>query len=343
MKARRVQATVMFADIEGFTALSKEIGAEQAYLIVTRCLKLLDAVARKHGGSVDKYLGDAIMAVFGYPVPVESAPSAAARAALEMRRCVDDYSRQLALEPPLHVRIGVNTGEMVAADLAGSAIREFHVLGDAVNVAARLKARAPMGGIFVGPETRDATKDRYEYRTLEPLELKGKQRRIVSYELLASRQDAETEAIGPAARSFSPLVGRDQERARLEQAVTRLASGTGGIAAVIGGEGSGKSRLLSELAPASGSEPVSLLWPRASAIRKDESYHPFAALIGAWAGVAPGADPAVCRARLGSALRALAPEEAPTLAPGLEALLGSAGHPAKPGEGSRGTSERAAI
>ena len=343
MKARRVHATVMFADIEGFTALSKEIGAEQAYLIVTRCLKLLDAIARKHGGSVDKYLGDAILAVFGYPVPVENAPRAAARAALEMRRCVHDYSHQLALAPPLHARIGVNTGEVVAADLQGPVIREFHVLGDAVNVAARLKAHAPLGRIFVGPETHDATKDRYEYAVLEPLKLKGKERRVVTHELLASRQNAETEAIGPAATSFSALVGRDEERARLEQAVSRLASGTGGIAVVIGEEGSGKSRLLAELGGASGPEPVSLLWTRASAIRKDESYYPFAALIGAWAGVAPGADPAACRTRLESALHALAPDEAPRLAPGLALLLGSAGRPAERRKGSQGTSERAAI
>ena len=221
MKARRVHATVLFADLDGFTALSKEIGAEQAYLIVTRCLKLLDAVARKHGGSVDKYLGDAILVVFGYPVPVENAPSAAARAALEMRRCVQDYSRQLGLDPPLHARIGVNTGEMVAADLQGAAIREFHVLGDAVNVAARLKARAPLDGIFAGPETHDATKDRYEYLVLEPLKLKGKERPVVSYELLAARQGAELEGSGPATTNFSPLVGRDEERARLERAVAR--------------------------------------------------------------------------------------------------------------------------
>jgi adenylate cyclase len=148
----------MFTDIDGFTAISKEIGAEQAYAIVTRCLKLLDAIARKHGGSVDKYLGDAIMAVFGYPVPLDNAARAAATAAIEMRRCVHDYSRQLGLDSPLDVRIGVNTGELVAADVRGPVIREFHVLGDAVNVAARLKARAPLGSIFVGPETHDATK-----------------------------------------------------------------------------------------------------------------------------------------------------------------------------------------
>lgn len=85
MKAKRKHATVMFTDIDGFTAISKEIGAEQAYAIVTRCLKLLDAIARKHGGSVDNYLVDAIMAVFGYPVPLDNAARSAATAAIEMR------------------------------------------------------------------------------------------------------------------------------------------------------------------------------------------------------------------------------------------------------------------
>ena len=91
--ARRVRATVMFATLSGFTALSETLGTERAYLIVTGCLRLLDGIARKYGGSVDKYLGDALMAVFGHPAPVARPPRAAVQAALEMRRQVYAYNR----------------------------------------------------------------------------------------------------------------------------------------------------------------------------------------------------------------------------------------------------------
>ena len=86
-----------------------------------------------------------------------------------MRSCVADYNRQLDLDVPLDVHIGINTGPMVAGDIRGRVVREFHVLGDAVNVAARLKAKAPLGGIYAGPETYEETQGRFEYRAIEPL------------------------------------------------------------------------------------------------------------------------------------------------------------------------------
>src|SRR3990172_9118069 len=144
-KTLRTRASVLFADLQGFTALSDAMGPEQAYLVVTGCLRLLDEVARKRGGSVDKYLGDALMAVFGHPVPLEDHAGAAVEAALEMRQRVRDYARELRLPAALELHAGVNTGSFVAGDIHGPGIREFHVLGDAVNVAARLKERAPLG------------------------------------------------------------------------------------------------------------------------------------------------------------------------------------------------------
>src|SRR3990172_7269880 len=105
-KTQRTCASVLFADLQGFTALSDAMGPEQAYLVVTGCLRLLDEVARKRGGSVDKYLGDALMAVFGHPVPLEDHAGAALEAALEMGRRVRDYAGALRLPAPLGARPG---------------------------------------------------------------------------------------------------------------------------------------------------------------------------------------------------------------------------------------------
>jgi adenylate cyclase len=149
--AELVRGAVLFADVLGFGHLSRDLGTETAYLVVTRCLRLLDGIARKHGGSVDKYLGDKLIAVFGYPVPLEHPSRAAADAALEMRQRVIDYNREADVPLPLGIHIGVNTGAFVGGDVrAGPVAREFNVLGDAVNTAARFNARAGDGQILVG-------------------------------------------------------------------------------------------------------------------------------------------------------------------------------------------------
>ena len=155
-RAQQITATVLFADVVGFSRLSAQDGPERAYLAVTQLLRLLDSIARRQGGSVDKYQGDKLMAVFGYPVPLEHPERAAVSAALEMRQQVADYNRESGLAIPLETHMGINTGELVGGDIRGPVVREFHVLGDAVNVAARMNAKAPVGEIWAGERTQSA-------------------------------------------------------------------------------------------------------------------------------------------------------------------------------------------
>jgi class 3 adenylate cyclase/tetratricopeptide (TPR) repeat protein len=335
VKAERKHATVMFADIEGFTALSEKSGAERAYFAVTGCLKLLDGVARKHGGSVDKYMGDAIMAVFGYPVPLEQAARAAVHAAVEMRQCVRDYNRELRLELPLDVRIGVNTGHMVAGDIRGPVIREFHVLGDAVNVAARIKARASLGTIYVGPETHEATKEQFEFADLEPLKLKGKDERVATYEVVAARKRTDQGGIGSGEMVFSRLVGRKTELDRLSRCVTRLESGSGGVAVLIGEKGMGKSRLLAELEREAPSAPLTILRARASSVDSQQPLHCITRLLRSWSALDQDGGERGSHAALESALRRVLPGEPQETLSGLSELLAEASSPdpgRRPGE-----------
>jgi class 3 adenylate cyclase/tetratricopeptide (TPR) repeat protein len=232
----------MFADITGFTTLSERSGVEQAYSVVTECLKLLDGVVRRHGGAVDKYLGDCLMAVFGHPVAVEHAARRALQAAVEMRRLVGDYRNQLSLAAPLDVQIGVNTGEVIASHVGAAVRREFAVMGDAANVAARLKDLAPRGQIFVGPDTEAETRDSFEFRALKPLRLKGKRQVVAVYELAR-----DPKVRGVQVFPLSRLVGRQEELQQLEETLARLAVGRGGVVILTGEEGMGKSRLLAEL------------------------------------------------------------------------------------------------
>ena len=241
--ARRVRATVMFASLSGFTALSEKLGTERAYLIVTGCLRLLDGIARKYGGSVDKYLGDALLAVFGHPAPVARPPRAAVLAALEMRRQVYAYDRELELAIPLDLQVGIATGFLVAGDIGSSVVREFHVLGDTVNLAARLKAQAPPGAIYVSRTSFEEAGDGLQFRELAPLRLKGKSQPVPAWEVLRARIHGF--AVDLAAQT--ELLGRAPELARLREALRHLAAGRGGVVALLGAEGIGKSRLLAEL------------------------------------------------------------------------------------------------
>lgn len=251
-KARRVHATVLFADLMGFTALVESTGAERAYTLTRGCMQLLDGVVRRHGGSIDRFQGDALMAVFGHPVPRADAVHDALGAALEMRRAVEDYVRELSVASALAIRIGVNTGDLVAGDVRGPVVREFHVLGDAVNVAARLKAAAPIGAIYAGPQTRDEARDDFTWKPIEALRLKGKSHPIEPFELIEARERLVAPSLVGPERSDSPFFGRDAPLATLVDAVARLRSGTGGVVLLRGEPGTGKTRLLSQL----GRQPV---------------------------------------------------------------------------------------
>ncbi len=319
-KTQRTRASVLFADLKGFTELSDAMGPEEAYLVVTGCLRLLDEVARRRGGSVDKYLGDALMAVFGHPVPLEDHAGAALEAALEMRQRVRDYAGELRLPAPLELHAGVNTGSLVAGDIRGSVIREFHVLGDAVNVAARLKQRAPLGSIYAGAQTHDATRDRFAWRELEPLQLKGKAASVATYEVLSAR---EAGAERPADElALAALVGREAELERLREAVATLGRGRGAVLSLVGADGLGKSRLVAELAR-SEAGAVAFLEARPRAREAETPLQPFADLVRGWAGLREGEDGAAASARLEARLRELVGAEAGELLPALAPLLGA--------------------
>jgi class 3 adenylate cyclase/predicted ATPase len=278
-QAEQITATVLFADLVGFDRLSAASGTEKAYLAVTHLLRLLDGIARQHGGSVDKYLGDKLMALFGHPVPLQYPGRAAALAALEMRRRVADYNREADLEVPLGLHVGINTGPLVSGGVRGPVVREFHVLGDAVNVAARINARAPTGEIWVGSAVHAAIRDTLDARALEPLLLKGKSHPVEVFALDASRSSGVSDRLSSDETFLSELVGRGEELARLEAHLRALSEGMGGAVHIVGEAGSGKSRLLAALGESTHLEAVKVLRLHASAIDSERPLSTFAPLL----------------------------------------------------------------
>jgi class 3 adenylate cyclase/tetratricopeptide (TPR) repeat protein len=281
-ETERRRATILFADITGFTRMTEVLGAERAYPVVARCLALLDEVARKHGGTVEKYLGDCLMALFGVPDAIEDAPRAAVNAAIEMRR------RVRALEVPrdagegLDLHCGIHTGLGISGDISGPLIREFAVMGDPVTVADGLKDRAPSGAIYVGDESRRFTAEFFEYAPAGDLTLRGSEESVPIFELRSDREQLGRARLGEQRRVFAPLVGRDEEQNSLRERMAELGRGHGGIVSLVAGAGLGKSRLLAELRGSEAAREMTWLEGVSLSTGQHTGYHSLADLLRRW-------------------------------------------------------------
>ena len=225
----RKVVTVLFCDVVGSTALGGSTDPEALRTLLGRYFVAMKAIVERHGGTVEKFIGDAVMAVFGVPQLHEDDALRAVRAAVEMR----DALPQLAVQ----ARIGLNTGEVVVGT------SERLATGDAVNVAARLEQSAGAGEVLLGPETARLVRDAVETKELT-LELKGKSEPVAAHRLLALHEEAPAFA----RRLDAPLVGRERELRRLEEAFGQAAADRScQLFTILGSAGVGKSRLAAEL------------------------------------------------------------------------------------------------
>ncbi|QLH24723.1 AAA family ATPase [Streptomyces sp. Rer75] len=236
----RKTITVVFCDMVGSTALSERLDAEALRHVMLRYYDLLRACLERHGGTVEKFIGDAVMAVFGIPVVHEDDALRAARAALDMLAAVEESGEELERETGarIAVRIGIHTGEVVtsgAAD-AGHAL----VSGEAVNVAARLEQHAPAGQILIGADTHGLIAAHAETTEVEPLTVRGKSEPVPAWRLTGIRDEARALAGPPGA----PMVDRGDELAQLRMAFARVVRDRScHLVTLFGDPGVGKSRL----------------------------------------------------------------------------------------------------
>jgi class 3 adenylate cyclase len=321
--AERRRATILFADITGYTAITEKLGPERAYSLIDGCLRVLDDVARRHGGTVDTHLGDCVLSLFGVPEAIEDAPRAAINAAIEMRHRVRDYSREHGLTPPLDIHTGINTGLGIAGDVSGPLIREFAVMGDTVEVASRLTDLAPAGGVYVGSDTYRLTRDLFEYGPLEPIQLKGREPQVPSYELLSETAQLYRQAIGSGRRVFSELVGREEELGRLKDLLARLRRGEGAIVSLIAEAGIGKSRLVAELGSSEDAKAINWCEGRSLSTGQNLSFHPFADLFRRWAGINEKDDDDQARVKLEALVSSVLPDETEEVFPFIASVQGA--------------------
>ncbi|HSJ28797.1 MAG TPA: AAA family ATPase, partial [Acidimicrobiia bacterium] len=278
---RRV-VTALFCDVVGSTSIAETMDPEDWSGIVNRTVALMADAVERYGGTVAQFAGDGILALFGAPVAHEDDPYRAIRAGLAIVEAVRPGG--------LQVRVGINTGLVVAGDIDAGDLSLYSALGDTLNVAARLQELAAPGTVVVSEPTRALVSNDVDVRPMGPAELKGRAETVEVFEVVSIRRPDERRR-GISGLS-SPMVGRDQELEKLRELVTAAAVGTGRVAAILGEPGVGKSRLIEELGT-SMPAPGTGLWAVGRCVPYDDElpFHLIASLMRSLAGVTASDDP----------------------------------------------------
>ena len=262
-REERKVVTVLFTDLVGFTSRAEQLDPEDVRAMLAPYYASLRAHIEQHGGTVEKFIGDAVMAVFGAPTSHEDDALRAVLAALSIRDAVHDTS------PELEIRTAVNTGEALVQLDARPDAGEAFVSGDVVNTAARLQSAAPVNGILVGEATYRATRHVIDYAAHEPVEAKGKAQPVTTWEVVAARPRYGTDV---EERHTSTLVGRQREVFLLTDAFARCRSEeTSQLVTLVGVPGIGKSRLVAELFTMLDNDPDVYWWRQGRSLPYGES------------------------------------------------------------------------
>ncbi len=314
---RRI-VSVVFVDLVGFTSRSEQLDPEDVRAILTPYHGTVRDELESFGGVVEKFVGDAVMAVFGAPTAHGDDPERAVRAALAVREAVAALNAE---QPELELRIrgAVNTGEAVVTLSARPALGEAMVAGDVVNTASRLQQHAPVGEIVVGEETYRATRSAIEYEAVEAVTAKGK-----SAPIQAWRAVAASSAAGARDLSSSPFVGRDREIGLLDATWERVErERRPHLITVLGAPGVGKSRLTAEFAQRIASRGGRVVRGRCLPYRERSAYGAFAMQVKELADIYDSDDVAVATEKLRTLVeRLVGKEEAEAVAGHIAILLG---------------------
>jgi class 3 adenylate cyclase/tetratricopeptide (TPR) repeat protein len=234
----RRQVTVLFADIAGYTKLSSELGAEKTHSLLNRYFEAVDSVVEGYGGSVDKHMGDNVMAVFGAPIAHDDDPLRAVRAAIDIHQGMAALSEETGLHLSAH--IGVASGQVVASGTGSDTHREYTVTGDSVNLASRLQEKAPPGETLISDTAYRAVAERVDCETLDDISVKGIDEPVRAWRVGTLRTDDED-------HKRAAFVGRRAELAQFAGAIEACcANGAGQVVVVRGEAGIGKTRLVQE-------------------------------------------------------------------------------------------------
>jgi len=305
VRQERKVVTVLFCDLVGFTSQAESMDPEDVAAMLRGYHEQVRSELERHGGTVEKFIGDAAMALFGAPTAHEDDPERAVRAALAVRENLE-----------LTVRVGITTGEALIT-LGG----EPMAAGDVVNTASRLQSAAPTNGILVDETTYRATRAAVEYDQAEPVDAKGKAEPVPVWLALQTRA-----LVGVDLRPQSALVGRGRERDMLVGALERVrGESSPQLVTIVGVPGIGKSRLVAELFSEVERDPDLIYWRHGRSLPYGEgvAFWAFAEMVKAQAGILHSDDGAAAGAKLHEAVSAVVePDDALWVEARLQPLIG---------------------
>ena len=284
LEGERKQVTVLFVDVSGFTALSARLDPEDVHSLMTHAFELMLGEVHRYEGTVNQFLGDGIMALFGAPLAHEDHAQRAVQAALGIRRALDDYQRALSRDRGLtfQVRQGLNSGLVVVGSIGNDLRMDYTAVGDTTNVAARLLQAAAPGQIVIAETTYRLAGDYFDVRELGALTLKGKTQAVHAWAVEAARP-GRTRLEAGAQRGLTPLVAREREIGGLVDALDRARGGKGQVVFIVGEPGIGKSRLLHEFRERADDAD----WREGHCVSfgSTTAFHPLVDLVKRWAGI----------------------------------------------------------
>jgi class 3 adenylate cyclase/pimeloyl-ACP methyl ester carboxylesterase len=247
IEGERKLVTVLFVDVSGFTALSERLDPEDVHQLIDRAFELMAAEIHRYEGTVNQFLGDGLMALFGAPIAHEDHAVRAVHAALGVQRALAVYREQLMRDRGIdfRVRMGLNTGTVVVGKIGDNLRMDYTAVGDTTNLAARVLGLAEPGDILIGPDTAKATGPYFALEPLDEVVVKGKALPIRPFRVRSARGvHGRIEAL--LERGLTPLVGRERELALVVDRFAEVQAGHGQAVFVFGEPGIGKSRLLAE-------------------------------------------------------------------------------------------------
>ncbi len=321
LEGERKQVTVLFCDIVGSTTIAERLGADRMHALIDHFFDLALAEVHRYEGTVNQFLGDGLMALFGAPVAHEDHARRAVLAALGIQRALREHRAEFETEgAPFDLRVGINTGMVVVGTIGDSLRMDYTAVGDTTNLAARIQSLTEPGSVFVSDSTHRLVASLFDWAPEGVRTVKGRKEPVTLYRALAARHSGE-----PQSRTGlgvgSALVGRDEEVAVLGAALRRVEDGLGGIVAVIGEPGLGKSRLIDEVHH--GASPrIAWLEGRGLSFGHAMSYWPFIDLLRRWIGVTEEDPPDVATNALLGCVAELFGPEADDAAPYLLVLMG---------------------
>ncbi len=300
-RGERKVVTILFTDLVGSTARAEGLDPEDVSATLSAYYAQLRAELERYGGTVEKFIGDAVMAVFGAPVSHEDDAERAVRAALAIRDSVGEE---------LQIRTAINTGEALVALGAKPGEGDAMVAGDVVNTAARLQGAAPVNGILVGEGTYRATRQTIDYREAPPVEAKGKAEPVKVWEAVGARSRFGSDV---EEKLRTPLVGRERERDLLADALTRARmEQSAQLVTLVGVPGIGKSRLVAELFQITDAEEEIISWRQGRSLPYGErvSFWALGEIVKAHAGILESDDTATAEKKLDAMVDGLTEDEA---------------------------------